>query len=47
MLGLPRRIMIRREPADHDRLARCAGTALRAEGDSAPFYPPFPIEWAP
>ena len=27
-------------PADHDRLGRCAGTALRAEGGAAPFYPP-------
>ena len=24
---------------DHDRLRRCAGTALRAEGGSAPLHP--------
>src|SRR5262249_29152714 len=27
-------------PAEHVRLGRCAGTALRAEGDCVPLYPP-------
>ncbi|HYY89524.1 MAG TPA: hypothetical protein VFA49_12065 [Chloroflexota bacterium] len=30
--------------ADHDRPRRCAGTALRAEGGSAPFHPPNPAD---
>jgi len=38
------RLMSRSEPAEHAPLARCAGTALRAEmGPLAPFYPPAPF----
>ena len=41
MSGPAERLMSRSEPADHDRLARCAGNgAARRRGTLSPFYPP-------